>query len=98
MCRLLLGDIDTAIDALREAEAGNPYHFGAPLLLAAALGLKSASIEATDNLRRATRVCPAVATLSDLRSWVGRQAGPEFMPIYEQIVERGLEREGMPEK
>jgi adenylate cyclase len=98
MCRLLLGDVDTAIDELRKAEASNPHHFGAPLLLAAALGFKSASTEATANLRRAAGLCPALGTLSGLRNWVGRQAGPEFMPIYEHMVERGLQGAGMPEE
>lgn len=97
MCRLLLGDVDGALDTLRAAEAGNPYHFGAPLLLAAALGLKSPSTEASANLWRAARLCPALGTLSGLRNWVRRQAGPDFMPIYEHIVERGLRTAGMPE-
>jgi DNA-binding winged helix-turn-helix (wHTH) protein/TolB-like protein len=98
LCRLLLGDVDTAIDTLRGAEAGNPNHFAAPLMLAAALGLKSASTEAGASLRRATRLCPALGTLSGLRNWVGRQAGPDFMPIYEDMVERGLQTAGMPEE
>ena len=98
MCRLLLGDVDTAIDKLRKAEAGNPHHFGAPLLLAAALGLKSTSTEASATLRRAAGLCPALGTLSKLRNWVGRQAGPDFMPIYEHMVERGLQRAGMTEE
>jgi adenylate cyclase len=97
LCRLLLGDVDSAIDTLREAEAGNPYHFGAPLLLAAALGLKSTSTEASANLRRAARLCPALGTLSGLRNWVGRQAGPDFMLIYEHMIESGLRTAGMPE-
>jgi DNA-binding winged helix-turn-helix (wHTH) protein/TolB-like protein len=97
LCRLLLGDTDTAIENLREAEAGNPYHFAAPLMLAAALGLKSASTEASHNLRRATRLCPALRTLSGLRNWVEKQADPDFMRIYEHMVERGLRTAGMPE-
>jgi adenylate cyclase len=97
LCRLLLGDVDSAIDTLREAEAGNPYHFGAPLLLAAALGLKSTSTEASANLRQAARLCPALGTLSGLRNWVGRQAGPDFMLIYEHMIESGLRTAGMPE-
>lgn len=62
MCRLVLGDVDTAIDRLREASAGNPQHPGPPLLLAAALGLKSARIEANAVLRRAVGLCPAFGT------------------------------------
>jgi adenylate cyclase len=98
LCRLLLGDVDAAIDNLREAEAGNPHHFSAPLLLAAALGLKSASTEANANLRRAAVLCPALGTLSGLHNWVARQAAPDFMPIYEHMVERGLQGAGMPEE
>ena len=97
LCRLLLGDVDSAIDTLRRAEAGNPYHFDAPLLLAAALGLKSASTEASASLRRAARLCSARGTLSGLGDWVGRQAGPDYMRIYEHMVERGLRTAGMPE-
>ena len=95
---MLLGDLDIAIDTLRGAEAGNPYHFAAPLMLAAALGLKSASAEANHYLLRATGLCPALGTSSGLRNWVGRQAGPGFMPIYKDMVERGLQSAGMPEE
>jgi hypothetical protein len=87
--------IDAAIDRLREASAGNPQHPGPPLLLAAALGLKSARTEANVALRRAVGLCPAFGTLSVLRNWVMRQAGPDFMPVYEHIFERGLRRAGM---
>jgi adenylate cyclase len=97
-CRLLLGDVDTAIDRLRKAAAGNPQHFGPPLMLAAALGLKSASPEASATLRRAVELCPAFGTLSGLRNWVRRQAGPGFVSIYEHMVERGLQRAGMSEE
>jgi adenylate cyclase len=96
--RLVLGDVDTAIDWLRKAAAGNPQHSAPPLLLAAALGLKSASAEASATLRRAVGLCPAFGTLSGLRNWVRRQAEPDFMPIYEHMVERGLQRAGMSEE
>jgi hypothetical protein len=98
MCRLLLGDAEGAIDNLREAEAGNPYNFGAPLLLTAALGLKSASAEASAKLRRAAGLCPSFGTLLGLRNWVEKQASPDFMPVYEYMVERGLKGAGMPEE
>jgi DNA-binding winged helix-turn-helix (wHTH) protein/tetratricopeptide (TPR) repeat protein len=97
MCRLLLGDVAAAIDKLRESEVGNPHQFGVPLLLAAALGLNSASAEAGRSLRRAVGLCPALGTLSGLRNWVGKQAGPDFMPLYTHMVERGLQRAGIPQ-
>jgi TolB-like protein len=98
LCRLLLGDLDTAADRLREAELGNPQHFGAPLLLAAAHGLKSASAEASAALQRLTGLAPAFGTLSGLRKWVTRQAGPDFIPIYKYMIERGLKQAGMSEE
>jgi adenylate cyclase len=97
MCRLLLGDIDTATDRLREATVGNPHFFAAPQLLAAALGFRSASAEAGAHLRRAAELCPAVGTLASLRTWVTMQAGADFMPIYTHMIERGLRQAGMSE-
>jgi adenylate cyclase len=97
MCRLLLGDIDTAADRLREATVGNPHFFGAPQLLAAALGFRSTSAEAGAYLRRAAELCPALGTLASLRTWVTMQAGPDFMPLYGHMIERGLRQAGMPE-
>src|SRR5690348_3515036 len=85
------------IDILREAAAGNPQHSSPPMVLAAALGLRSASTEANTVLRRAVEICPSWGTLSDLRNWMRRQARPDFMPIYERMLERGLQRAGMPE-
>ncbi len=97
MCLVMLADLDTAVDRLRQAAAGNPQHSAPPLLLAAALGLRSKSAEARVAARRAVELCPTLGTLSSLRDWVKRQAGPAFMPIYEHTVERGLQQAGMTE-
>jgi DNA-binding winged helix-turn-helix (wHTH) protein/TolB-like protein len=92
--RLMLGDVDGAIEILREANADS-QHPAAPLMLAAALGFKSASVEASAALRRAINLCPSWGTLSGMRNWVRRQARPDLMPIYEHWFERGLQRAGM---
>jgi len=96
-CRLLLGDVDRAIEVLRWAAAAYPQHSVPSLMLAAALGLRSATDEASAPLRRAVELCPSWGTLSGLRNWVRRQARPELMPIYEATLERGLQRAGMSE-
>ena len=99
MCQLLLGNTDAAEDRLREATVGNPHFFGAPQLLAAALGFRSASAEADAYLRRAAELCPALGTLASLRKWVAMQAGSsDFMPLYEHMIERGLRQAGLPEE
>jgi DNA-binding winged helix-turn-helix (wHTH) protein/TolB-like protein len=95
--RILLGDIDRAVEVLREATAADPQHSVPPLMLAAALALKSDPAEASATLRRAVELCPSWGTLSGLRNWVSRQARPDLMPIYEYTLERGLRRAGMPE-
>jgi TolB-like protein/Tfp pilus assembly protein PilF len=97
MCQLLLGDIDSATDRLREATVANPHFFGAPQLLAAALGFRSASAEAGAYLRRAAELCPTLGTLASLRTWVTMQTGPDFMPLYGDMIERGLRQAGMAE-
>lgn len=96
--RVLVGDADTAIDLLREAAVGIPQHSAPPLVLAAALGLKSESAAAGAAMRRAVELCPAFGTLSGLRNWVRRQARSDFMPIYQHTIERGLQQAGMTEE
>jgi adenylate cyclase len=98
MCRLMLGDVDPAIDQLRECEAGNPNVYGASLLLAAGLGLKSAPTGADVNLRRAADLCSTVQTLSGFRNFVCRQVSADFVPIFQHTIERGLRQAGMPEE
>ena len=98
MGRLLLGDAEGATDNLRKAEAGNPYSSGTPLLLAAALGRKSASAQASAKLQRAVGLYHSFRTLSGLRNWIRKQASSDFMPIYEHMLERGLQSAGMSEE
>jgi adenylate cyclase len=95
---VLAGDVDRGIDRLLAAAAGAPEHSAPPLLLAAAFGLKSESAAASAALRRAVDLCPALGTLSGLRNWVSRQGGPDFMPVYQHMMERGLQQAGMPEE
>jgi Tfp pilus assembly protein PilF len=98
MCRLLLGDVDTAIDQLRESTAINPHFSGAPLLLAAGLGLKSAPVEASINIRRVATLSPTTGTLSGVRNWVKRQGSADFIPVFQHTIERGLRWAGMPDE
>jgi DNA-binding winged helix-turn-helix (wHTH) protein/tetratricopeptide (TPR) repeat protein len=95
--RLLLGDVNGAIEVLREATAAAPQHSVPPLVLAAALALRSAPGDASAALRRAVEICPSWGTLSGIRNWIGRQATPDSMLIHQQTLERGLQRAGMPE-
>jgi adenylate cyclase len=95
--RLLVGDANSAIDQLHQAAAGFPEHPSPPLALAAAYGLKHKPAAAGAALRRAVDLCPTFGTLSGLRNWVSRQGGPDFMPVYQHTMERGLQQAGMPE-
>lgn len=95
--RLLLGDVNGAIEVLREATAAAPQHSVPPLMLAAALALRSAPGDASAALCRAVEICPSWGTLSGIRNWIGRQATPDAMLIHQQTLERGLQRAGMPE-
>jgi adenylate cyclase len=96
--RLFMGDIDTAVDRLRVAATGAPRHAPTLLAIAGALGLRSASPESGDFLRRAISLCPAFGSLSGLRAWLARQAAPSFMFAYESTLEHGLRRAGMVEE
>jgi DNA-binding winged helix-turn-helix (wHTH) protein/tetratricopeptide (TPR) repeat protein len=96
--RVFAGDTDKGIDQLLAAAAGFPEHSLPPLMLAAAFGLKSDSAAASAVLGRAVDLCPALGTLSGLRRWVSQQGGPDFMAVYQQTMERGLQRAGMPEE
>ncbi|HTI79898.1 MAG TPA: winged helix-turn-helix domain-containing protein [Acetobacteraceae bacterium] len=96
--RVLSGDVDKGIDLLLSAAAGIPEHSSPPLMLAAAFGLNSESTAASAALRRAVHLCPALGTLSRLRSWMRRQGGPDFMPLYQHEIEPGLRRAGMHEE
>ena len=92
------GNLQGIEERFREASAGNPHNPTPPLSLAATLGLKSRSAVAPIALRCAVELCPELATLSGLSTWVRRQASADFMQIYEQTVERGLMQAGMREE
>jgi len=95
--RLLVGDLDGAIELLLTAAARIPAHSAPLIAIAAAFGLKSDAATAGAALQRGIAASSALRSLSAWRHWIARQ-GSEILPIYQQTIERGLRWAGMPEE
>jgi adenylate cyclase len=94
LCRILLGDIDGAVDCLRMARAGNPQLYYIHLLLASALALRDELDEDNDALRQAIEIRPEIGSQAGLNA-VLRKIGWRHFDLL-QNTNAGLIRAGLP--
>jgi tetratricopeptide (TPR) repeat protein len=94
LCKILLGEIDNAIDCLRRARAGNPQLYFIHLFLASALALNNELDEATDALRRAIELRPEIGSKSDLEAALGKIGWRNFALLRDTVF-AGLVRAGL---
>ena len=94
---LLLGQVDQAIDLLRQALASNPRIFYVHLHLASALALTGDLDGARAALAEAIKLRPEVDSLAGLRRW--RSWGnARYWELCDKTLHAGLRRAGMPDK
>jgi tetratricopeptide (TPR) repeat protein len=94
---LLLGQVDRAIDLLRQALASNPRIFYVHLHLASALALTGDLDGAKAALAEAIKLRPEVDSLAGLRRW--RSWGnARYCELCEKTLHAGLRRAGMPDE
>ena len=93
LCRLLSGQVDEAIHALKYARAGNAGLWYTHLILAAALALRGELRDAGDSLRQAIEIRPDLGSQSSLNEML-KQTSPRFRELYRGTVYAGLLRAG----
>jgi tetratricopeptide (TPR) repeat protein len=96
LCHLLLSHIEEALAPLRTARALNPLMYHAHWGLAAALGLRGESGEASAALAQAIAIRPQVATASGCHV-LSRQPSSAFVALFARTVYAGLRRAGLPD-
>lgn len=97
-CHLLLGQLDQAIDALKQAQAANSRLWFPHLYLAGAFGLKGDLDDARLALADSAKLNPAITSLTRLRGQNPWLANPRCWALQEKTVNVGLRRAGLPEE
>ncbi len=94
---LLLGQVDQAIDLLRQARASNPRLSYVHLHLASALALAGDLDEAKAALAEGVKLKPEVNSLAGLRRW-RTWGNPQYLALCERTLHADLRRAGMPDE
>jgi TolB-like protein/cytochrome c-type biogenesis protein CcmH/NrfG len=92
-CRLLVNEVDPAVDRLIRSRALNPRLWHIHFALAAALGLSGASEDAKTALAAMLKLKPEASSLAqyrDLRPW----GNPRYWELFEKTAAAGLRRVG----
>jgi len=97
-CHLVLGQLDEAIDFLRQARAANPQLLAHHLWLAAALGLKGDLDEAKAALAESLKLNPGIDSVAHWRAQRPSYNNPAFWALLEQTGVVGLRRAGLPDE
>jgi adenylate cyclase len=97
-CRLLLGDVDEAIELLRKARTANPRPYFMHLWLAGALGLRGDIEEAKAALAEALRIHPELTSLAQIRIHYPWSANPRHLAFRRETIDTGLRRAGLPDE
>jgi adenylate cyclase len=96
-CRLLLNEVEPAIDLLTKSRAANPRPYHTHFQLAAALGLKGDLDGAKACLAESLKLNPEVSSLARFRAF--RPWGsPQYWALYEKTAAAGLRRAGFPDE
>jgi TolB-like protein len=96
-CRLLLAEVDPAIELLIKSRATNPRPWVTHLGLAGALGLKGEIGSAKTAVAEAVKLNPEVSSLArfrDYRPW----GNPRYWALFEKTAAAGLRRAGFPDE
>jgi tetratricopeptide (TPR) repeat protein len=96
--RLLLGNVDEAVEWLLKARAANPRLYHIDLELAGALGLKGDFDGARAAIAEAIKLKPEVTSLARWRAVQPLIANPAGWALREKTVNVGLRRAGFPEE
>jgi adenylate cyclase len=94
-CRLLLAEVDPAIELLIKSRAANPRPWVTHLGLAGALGLKGEIAGAKAAIAESLRLNAEVRSLArfrDYRPW----GNPRYWALFEKTAAAGLRRAGFP--
>jgi adenylate cyclase len=94
--RLLLGDVDQAIDLLRRARVRNPRYWYVHVWLAGALGLKGNLDEARAVIADGVGLKPEVRSLVQYGTQVPWETNPEYLALRAKTLDVGLRRAGFP--
>ena len=96
VCHLFLGDLDKAIEFLRQARASGPQVYFIHFYLSAALALRGDIDEAKVALAEFRKLKPELRSLADLhRSWPN-YSSPPMAALWAKTVDVGLLRAGLP--
>jgi Tfp pilus assembly protein PilF len=96
-CRLLLNQVDRAIEPLIKSRAGNPRPWFTHFALAAATGLKGDLDEAKAALAESLKLNPEVDSLARFRArrpW----GNPRYWTLFEKTAAAGLRQAGLPDE
>ena len=96
-CRLMLNQVDQAIDLLIKSRAANPRPWFTHFALAAATGLKGDLDEAKAALARSLKLNPEVDSLARFRArrpW----GNPQYWALFENTAAAGVRQAGFPEE
>ena len=96
-CRLMLSQVDGAIDLLIKSRAANPRPWFTHFALAAAMGLKGDLDGAKAALAESLKLNPEVDTLARFRArrpW----GSPKYWELFESTAATGLHQAGFPDE
>jgi tetratricopeptide (TPR) repeat protein len=97
-CRLLLNDIDQAIDLLIKARTSHPRVWWVHFVLAGALGLRGNLDEAKTALARSMQIKPEVNCLKQFFVYFPSGSNQPYCALHDRTVNEGLRRIGFPDK
>lgn len=97
-CRLLLNDVDQAIDLLIKARTSHPRVWWVHFVLAGALGLKGNLDEAKTALARSMQIKPEVNSLRQFLVYFPSGTNQAYWALHDSTLNEGLRRVGFSEK
>jgi adenylate cyclase len=97
-CRLLLNEIDQAIDLLIKARASHPRVWWVHFVLAGALGLKGQFDEAKTALAGSMQIKPEVQSVRQFLVYFPYSSNEPYWTLQDRALNEGLRRIGFPDR
>ena len=97
-CRLLVNEIDQAIDLLIKARASHPRVWWVHFVLAGALGLKGQFDEAKTALAGSMQIKPEVQSVRQFLVYFPYSSNEPYWTLQDRALNEGLRRIGFPNK